>query len=402
MKRILAIILTVTGLLLAAKSQAGTDTWNQLSGGNASGSWNTVANPPWSTGALPGATDTADFSTLDITADSAVTLDGNQSINALIFGDTVTNTAAGWVLSPGTPDTSTLTLSGTTPTITVNGLGAGKAATISASLAGTAGFTKAGAGTLTLANTNSITGNVTLAGGALLLANTNALQLSSGNVIAVQTGSTLISAAGSGGTVLYDSNVANLLHIQSGGALNLTNGINSGLLQLDTGSQYSTTNSGTTISARGLDGAIPAVQMGSVNIPLIMVLGASAATNPSTQTVKFDGTGSGASVFRFAMQNVGVTAGGTQNFIFDVAHSASAVQDLNVTGAWDLQSDNSATRIITKQGAGVLRVNDLYTHPENYDLLVNGGTFISGKTGASINNFKTVTVPPSKSVPVSS
>ena len=392
MKRILAIILTVTGLLLAAKSQAGTDTWNQLSGGNASGSWNTVANPPWSTGALPGATDTADFSTLDITADSAVTLDGNQSINALIFGDTVTNTAAGWVLSPGTPDTSTLTLSGTTPTITVNGLGAGKAATISASLAGTAGFTKAGAGTLTLANTNSITGNVTLAGGALLLANTNALQLSSGNVIAVQTGSTLISAAGSGGTVLYDSNVANLLHIQSGGALNLTNGINSGLLQLDTGSQYSTTNSGTTISARGLDGAIPAVQMGSVNIPLIMVLGASAATNPSTQTVKFDGTGSGASVFRFAMQNVGVTAGGTQNFIFDVAHSASAVQDLNVTGAWDLQSDNSATRIITKQGAGVLRVNDLYTHPENYDLLVNGGTFISGKTGASINNFKTVTV----------
>ena len=133
MKRILAIILTVTGLLLAAKSQAGTDTWNQLSGGNASGSWNTVANPPWSTGALPGATDTADFSTLDITADSAVTLDGNQSINALIFGDTVTNTAAGWVLSPGTPDTSTLTLSGTTPTITVNGLGAGKAATISAS-----------------------------------------------------------------------------------------------------------------------------------------------------------------------------------------------------------------------------------------------------------------------------
>lgn len=147
MKKIIVSILTVTGLLLAEKSRAGTDTWNQLSVGDASGSWNTAANPPWSTGALPGATDTADFSTLDITADSTVTLDGNQSINSLIFGDTVTNTAAGWILSPGTPDTSTLTLSGTTPTITVNALGTGKMATISASLTGTAGFTKTGPGT---------------------------------------------------------------------------------------------------------------------------------------------------------------------------------------------------------------------------------------------------------------
>jgi len=39
MKRIIAKILTFTALLLAAKSQAGTDTWSQLVGGNLSGSW---------------------------------------------------------------------------------------------------------------------------------------------------------------------------------------------------------------------------------------------------------------------------------------------------------------------------------------------------------------------------
>ena len=167
MKRILAATLTVAALLLTAKSQAGTDTWNKLSSGNASGSWNTAANPPWSTGSLPGTTDTADFSTLDITADSTVTLDGNQSVNAIIFGDTTTSSAAGWILSPGTPATATLTLSGTTPTITVNALATGKGVTNTVSLAGTAGLTKAGVGTLTLAATNSYTGTTIVNAGTL-------------------------------------------------------------------------------------------------------------------------------------------------------------------------------------------------------------------------------------------
>ena len=48
MKKIIVSILTLTGLLLAEKSRAGTDTWNQLSVGDASGSWNTAANPPLS------------------------------------------------------------------------------------------------------------------------------------------------------------------------------------------------------------------------------------------------------------------------------------------------------------------------------------------------------------------
>ena len=166
---------TRLGLVLAAialtqsAAPAATATWNQLTGGDASGSWASAANPPWSTGALPGASDTADFSTLNLTADSTVTLDGNQSINALIFGDTGTSSAANWILNPGTPGTSTLTLAGTTPVITVNAMGSGMSATIGAALQGTNGFTKAGAGTLNLsANSSSgFTGTLKMMGGTL-------------------------------------------------------------------------------------------------------------------------------------------------------------------------------------------------------------------------------------------
>ncbi len=211
MKRIIAATLTVTALLLTAKSQAGTDTWNQLSGGDASGSWNTAVTPPWSTGALPGATDTADFSTLDITADSTVTLDGNQSINALIFGDTTTSSAAGWILSPGAPATSTLTLSGASPTVTVNTLGGSKVATISNLLAGTAGLTKAGAGILTLSATNTYSGGTTVSGGTLKAGTTNCFGPNN-SAITIASGATLdvnaISLNGYNGTSNYVVSVA--------------------------------------------------------------------------------------------------------------------------------------------------------------------------------------------------
>lgn len=158
MKVILGVGVLSLDIFLPNVVQADVNTWTQLSSGNASGSWATAANPPWSLGALPGTTDTADFNTLNMTADSIVTLDGNQSINAIIFGDTTTSSAAGWILSAGTPSTSLLTLGGTTPAITVNTLGTTKAATISAVVAGTAGLIKAGAGTLVLSNTNTYSG----------------------------------------------------------------------------------------------------------------------------------------------------------------------------------------------------------------------------------------------------
>ncbi|MEI6233066.1 MAG: C25 family cysteine peptidase [Planctomycetota bacterium] len=164
----LAFVVAIA-LFVSPSARAATVTWTQLSGGNASGSWNTAANPPWSTGALPGSGDIADFSTLNITADSTVTLDGNQSINSLIFGNTNGTPANNWIVSSGTPGTSTLTLSGTTPTITVNPLGTNQTVTISAVIAGTVSLTKSGTGTLVLSGDNTNTGTTSVGAGALTL-----------------------------------------------------------------------------------------------------------------------------------------------------------------------------------------------------------------------------------------
>ena len=145
--------------------------WNKLVGGNASGSWNTAASPPWSSGALPAATDGADFSTLAVTADSTINLDGNQRINSLIFGSATAAAPANWLLSPGTPTGSTLSLTGRTPTITVNGTGNAGTVTIGAVIAGNEGLTKTGAGTVALLAANPYSGATVIKGGTLQLLN---------------------------------------------------------------------------------------------------------------------------------------------------------------------------------------------------------------------------------------
>lgn len=88
-------------------------------------------------------------------------------------------TLNGWVLTGGT-----LTLGGTTPTINAT-----SAATINSIIAGTAGLTKIGAGSLTLTGTNTFSGGITLSGGALIA--TDAALGALGNTIDVTANSTL-------------------------------------------------------------------------------------------------------------------------------------------------------------------------------------------------------------------
>ena len=162
------ILLAVLSLVVSGPVElhASTFTWTKDTAGNASGSWTNAAN--WSGGTLPTTTsDTASFNTLDITADSTVTLDGNQNINTVILGDTDASPAANWLLNPGSFFYSTLTLGGTTPTITVNALGAGKSATINFTLAGSTAWTKNGSGTFTLAGYCSFTSGLTLSAGQI-------------------------------------------------------------------------------------------------------------------------------------------------------------------------------------------------------------------------------------------
>jgi 1-phosphatidylinositol phosphodiesterase len=135
--------------------------WTNLAGG----SWPVTGN--WSNGVVAtGSSVTADFSTLNLTADATVTLDGDRVIGKLVFGDTTAD--HNWALNSGTGGTLTLDRA-LPPTILVRN----QAASIGAAVAGTKGLTKAGAGTLTLtSSSNFYSGGTVVSQGQLNLEGT--------------------------------------------------------------------------------------------------------------------------------------------------------------------------------------------------------------------------------------
>ena len=139
-----------------------TATWTNTAGGT----WGTAGN--WLDNLVgSGSGSTANFNTLNITADTTVDLDSARTIGNLVFGDTDPSSAAGWTLTNNAVAGNILTLAGTTPTITVNALGDTKTVTISAVVSGSAGLTKSGTGTLTLSAANTYSGATTVNDGTL-------------------------------------------------------------------------------------------------------------------------------------------------------------------------------------------------------------------------------------------
>lgn len=155
--------------LLAPSARAGTYYWDTngtgtgaTNGTTAPGTWGT--DQFWSTSptgtATPAIVNTTTSDDLYFSAGSnatgtyTVTLSGTQSAHSITFQEgTVT-------ISGGTK----ITLGGTTPTINVS---VDYAATIASVVDGTAGLTKAGAGTLNLTGSNTYTGGTTLIAGVL-------------------------------------------------------------------------------------------------------------------------------------------------------------------------------------------------------------------------------------------
>lgn len=103
---------------------------------------------------------------------------GTVTLGAPITAHNLTFSVNGYTLTG-----STLTLAGATPTISVTT----GTATISSVIAGSAGLTKAGGGTLSLTGANTFTGNVVVNGGVLSLSGDAALG-SAGNGISLTSG----------------------------------------------------------------------------------------------------------------------------------------------------------------------------------------------------------------------
>ena len=157
---------------------------NNVTAGGTNGTWNVAASGYWSvagnwSNGIPDGGYSADFSTLDITSDITVHLDSPRTVGNLVFGDPVPATAAGWILDNNSSAGNILTLTGA---ITVNPLGTGKAATISAAISGPAGLTKAGTGPLKLSGANTFSGGTTVGAGMIQVGNNQAFGANNSSV----------------------------------------------------------------------------------------------------------------------------------------------------------------------------------------------------------------------------
>lgn len=193
-----------------SQSRAADGTWSVDENGN----WSD--DTKWASSVIAdGAGFTANL-TNDQTADATVTLDSARTIGHIVFSDADIVTPASWTVTGA----NTLTLDATAPTVTVNSLATGSTATISSVIAGSAGLTKLGAGTLVLSGLNTYTGITTATAGTLTI-NGNAIKtgiLVNGGTMIVNSGNTL--SAG----VTVDSGTLNLLGANTYSAATTING----------------------------------------------------------------------------------------------------------------------------------------------------------------------------------
>ena len=231
------VILTTLCLLTAVSAPSASQFFN---GTNAVLNWDNAATPNWANvSGGPYNTTWANGNDAVFQGTAATVTNLGVSANSLAF------TNANWVIA-----SNVLTLSGTASFITNSA-----AITISASIAGTAGFTKRGAGTLTLSGSNSFTGPLTNNPGSavtgIIVANNNAL--SSTTVVIGSGGGSALSLANGIVTPAQDTIY---LQCPSGGRVVLQN--NSG----------ATATWGGDVVASSPDTTIPAIyaNSGTINI----------------------------------------------------------------------------------------------------------------------------------------
>jgi autotransporter-associated beta strand protein len=297
---------------------------------NLDGNWSDTNK--WSSGAIAnGAGFTADFSTLNISADRTVTLDTSRSIGTLKFNDT--SGGQNWTLASSSGGTLTLD-SGSlnSPNIFVSQ----NTATISAPLAGANGFAKTGVGTLVLDAANSLSGS-----------------------LFIDTGSTTVNEGIV--RIAEPSAVANVTNIW----IRNNNG-GSSTLQLD-GSGASVTIPGRlTINCR------------NVTVPTIENL---AGSNTLAGLISID---VGGNMFNLQSDAGVLVITATNRYI----GSLTGGRNYNFTGAGDhlvtgpiLNSTNTAPIGLIKSGTGTLTLAGANTYTNT--TTVNGGTLlVNGSIGA--------------------
>ena len=364
-------------------------TWVQTAGG--AQSWTTGAN--WILGSAPSpqAGDTVDFSTVNIAANTTVTLGADRTAGLWKFGDTAG--AETWTVNSG----NTITLAGTTPIIEV----VNNSAQLNCVVVGTAGLTKTGTGDLILNASNTYTGATRINEGTLqatTLANGGSnSSIGSSSTAAtnlILNGGTLEYIGAGGGTNRLFSLQASSTIVSSGtGAVNFTNASAIGF------------NSGTAAKTLTLDGS----NTGSNNITAIIGdnTGATSLTKSGAGTWVLSGanTYSGSTIIDNGTLRIttaspslgggltfGSASGSTNVGVFDLS-AASAT----LGGALLVRTDSATPNAISIGSGRTLQLGGSVT--VGYNSAANSTTRLS-VTGAGTLSIGSIGTPTNASVQI--
>jgi len=342
-----------------------------------SGVWSAPGN--WTNAAVAnGAGFGADFSQVNLAADTTATLDTSRTLGSLIFGATGGSTHNWYLAASGG---SQLTLAGQVPTVSVPGIAVNQnTAFLDLSLVSSNGLAETGPGTLVLAGTNTIVGPLNLNGGELNFLSLSNLPLVSGAISSINfsngalqwaAGNTLdISAQGIGisfaGNAGFDTGPNNLNfagNFGDGGVGGLAK-LGSGTLTLNDQVYYSgTTTVGNGTLALGASGAIPY----STNIAIL-----------AGATFDVSALSSGYTLVNQSLSGTGTVNGNVSDYPgTTIAAATTGAGTLTVNGNLSLNGSGSLNfnlASVTTAGAGV---NDL--------IAVTGNLNISGPTTLNVS-----------------
>lgn len=364
-------VLAAACLIAAGTASAQNGTWtNLMSNGSASGSWSAATN--WLNSVIAGGTDsTADFSTLNLTTNSTVTLDGARTIGKMIFGSTTSVLTNNWILATGTGGPLTLAVSSGQPTLTANN-GSNAIAAVLLNTALPSGITKTGNGLIRLSSANLMTNAINnVNAGILQIGNNNALGYTNtvnGLVVGtniVASGATLYVAAGVQG-------ISQQLYLSGAGY-----GGTNGALRADAGNG----NQQNTRWSYALNSLVtPAIILGG------------------DTTIRVDGSGyttqAGVlvgAITNNASTNVTLTVMGMGELRVDPGvpisvaniHVASGVLGVNSTGNNGI---SGATTVTVDSGAVLAGRRNRSVNSSSVVLALNGILDLNYNTGATVNN----------------
>jgi len=335
---------------------------------DADGDWSAPNN--WSGGVVAnggtGVDYSADFSTINITADRTVTLDSNRSIGGLRFGDP--SGSQNWTLT----GSNTLTLSESSPVIAVKQ----NTATIATPLGGANGFVKTGAGTLVLTGAGSLSGTVNADSGGTS-SNDGILRLASSGALGSAAGIQIRNSDGGSSTLQMDG-VSNDVAVASTISVN---GRNNTVPAIESLAGANTLADG--IYVYGAGKYLLQVDSGTLNVG-----GTITTSDGGSDTITFQGNGTanlnGAVADGSGTMSVNKTGNGTLNFGAGSSYSGSTMVSQGILA---LQASSAPLLHLTFNNAAGSGNGTIITNTGLGGAAMNGAIVGSGATIVSGGRF---------------